>query len=84
MHRTFLFIPLLSITCHLATAWSGLGHCTVGYLAETFFTDAASSMVNDLLRNDDGDDICDVATWADKVKFTHAFEGTDVWHFIGM
>lgn len=80
MHALPLFLLFTSL--HHVSAWSGLGHCTVGYVAEALFTDAAANLVNNLLQNDEGD-ICDAATWADRVRHTHEFAHTDVWHFIG-
>lgn len=84
---------LLSLTWfHHVTAWSGLGHCTVGYVAQALFTDAAANLVNDLLQNNDqfkiceadadNCDICDAATWADRVRRTHEYAFTAGWHFI--
>jgi hypothetical protein len=80
----FLPLVLISLTYFRhVSAWSGLGHCTVGYIAEALFTDAASNLVNDILQPNDKFDICDAATWADKVRETAEFAHTASWHFIG-
>jgi hypothetical protein len=83
MHPIPVLLLILSYF-RQASAWSGLGHCTVGYVAKALFTDAASNLVNDLLQPNDEFDICDAATWADKVRHTHEFAHTASWHFIGM
>jgi S1/P1 Nuclease len=60
-----------------------LGHRTVGYLAQKYFTDAASQLVNSLLVDDSGNevDISDGAIWADRQKEHMHFTGN--WHYIG-
>jgi hypothetical protein len=65
------------------SGWGDLGHRTVGYLAQTYFTDAASQLVNSLLvdDSDNGFDISDAAIWADRQKEHMPF--TRNWHFIG-
>jgi hypothetical protein len=53
----------------------------VGYLAEKYFTDGASQLVQQLLSNDKGYDISDAALFADKIRFGRPT--TAGWHFIG-
>lgn len=74
----FLLLAFLEpISC-----WGGLGHRTVAYLAEKYFTDGAVHFVNDLLENDQGFDISDAALFADKIR--HRRPWTAQWHFIGV
>jgi hypothetical protein len=63
------------------SCWGTLGHRTVGYLAEKYFTADASQLVQQLLKNDKGYDISDAALFADKVKFRR--RATAPWHYIG-
>jgi hypothetical protein len=58
-----------------------LGGRTVGYLAEKYFTDDTSRLVQQLLSNDRGHDISDAALFADKIRFRRP--ATAGWHFIG-
>ena len=62
-------------------AWGGLGHRTVGYLAEHYFTEDASQLVKDLIKPSDSFDISDAAIWADGIRQRQHF--TEGWHFIG-
>lgn len=62
--------------------WGDVGHRTVGYLAEKYFTDQAAQWVSTVLQNDQGYDISDAAVWADAIK--HGRPYTAVWHYIGM
>lgn len=81
------FVPLLLLSLSYfrqASAWSGLGHCTVGYVAQALFTDAATNLVNELLQPNDDFDICNAAEWADTIKHTSQWAHTASWHFIGM
>ncbi|KAK3670413.1 hypothetical protein LTR78_009653 [Recurvomyces mirabilis] len=78
----------LTITATLATlavapltsAWGDLGHRTVGYLAQHYFTDAASQLVQAILQPTDTFDISDGAVWPDKVRRRREY--TAGWHFI--
>jgi hypothetical protein len=62
-------------------AWGGLGHRTVGYLAEHYFTEDASQLVKDLIKPSDSFDISDAAIWADGIRQRQHY--TEGWHFIG-
>lgn len=62
--------------------WGDVGHRTVGYLAQKYFTDQASQWVSSLLSNENGWDISDAATWADAVKHKRPYSA--VWHYIGI
>jgi hypothetical protein len=61
--------------------WGDVGHRTVGYLAQHYFTSQASQWVNTLLSNENGWDISDAATWADVVKRKRPYSAG--WHYIG-
>jgi hypothetical protein len=62
-------------------AWGGLGHRTVGYLAEHYFTEDAAQLVKDLIKPTDSFDISDAAIWADGIRQRQHY--TEGWHFIG-
>ena len=64
-----------------AACWGGLGHRTVGYLAQQFFTDDAAQLIKDLIKPTDSFDISDAAVWADGVRYR--MHWTEGWHFIG-
>ena len=64
-----------------ALSWGGLGHRTVGYLAQKHLTDEATIMVAKLLKNNKGYDISDAATWADAVRYR--YPESRQWHYIG-
>lgn len=62
-------------------SWGGLGHRTVGYLAQKHLTDDAAIMVAKLLKNNKGYDISDATTWADAVRYR--YPESRKWHYIG-
>ena len=64
------------------SCWGDLGHRTVAYLAEKYFTADGSKFVNTQLANDQGFDVSDAAVFADKIK--HSRPNTAVWHYIGL
>ena len=64
-----------------ALSWGGLGHRTVGYLAQKHLTDDAAIMVASLLKNDRGYDVSDACTWADAVRYR--YPESRQWHYIG-
>jgi hypothetical protein len=64
-----------------AIGWGDVGHRTVGYLAEKYFTDEAAQWANNLLANNNGWDISDAAVFADQVKHKRPY--TAGWHYIG-
>jgi hypothetical protein len=61
-------IAALTLATPVVVAWGGLGHRTVGYLAEKHLTDEAKSLFDTLLANDEGYDYSDAAVWADAIK----------------
>ena len=78
---TLLLLAFLGLSSYfqLATCWGTLGHRTIAYLAQRYFTAETTTYVNDLLN---GEDIADAALWADEIKRTPAGAGTAGWHFI--
>lgn len=62
-----------------AAAWGNIGHRTVAYLAEKYLTPGATTYVSALLGDTD---ISDAALWADRIKRSHEFHGSDKWHYI--
>ena len=76
-----IFFVILLAAVQPISCWGSLGHRTVGYLAEKYFTDEASQLVQELLKNERGFDISDASLFADKIKFRRP--ATKVWHYIG-
>lgn len=84
MHLTALLPLPLSLLLVLpfipaATAWGGLGHRTVAYLASMYFTTESNHFTNTLLNNQD---ISTAALFADKVRHMPQFAYSANWHFI--
>ena len=77
-----LFVLLLSLLSLVqqATCWGALGHRTVAYLAQKYFTSEANVLVNNLLK---GEDISDAALWPDEVRRSRGYSFTAEWHYIG-
>ncbi|KAK3310847.1 phospholipase C/P1 nuclease domain-containing protein, partial [Chaetomium strumarium] len=61
---------------------AGFGHISVGYLASNFVSPTTTSYFQSLLRNDTGDYLAGVATWADSVRYTKWGRFTSDFHFI--
>lgn len=66
---------------HLAACWGSLGHRTVGYLAQHYFTDAAAQLFEGLIDPSEHFDVSDAAVWADRIRWRRHYTGG--WHFIG-
>jgi hypothetical protein len=80
MMHSFTSLALLALAGDVA-CWGGLGHRTVGYLAEHYFTEDAAQFVKDLIKPTDSFDISDAAIWADGIRQRQHF--TEGWHFSG-
>lgn len=80
MLHSFTSIALLAFVGDVA-CWGGLGHRTVGYLAEHYFTEDAVQLVKDLIKPTESFDISDAAIWADGIRQRQHW--TEGWHFIG-
>jgi hypothetical protein len=80
MLHSFTSLTLLAFAGNVA-CWGGLGHRTVGYLAEHYFTEDAAQFVKDLIKPTGSFDISDAAIWADGIRQRQHF--TEGWHFIG-
>ncbi|KNG80367.1 hypothetical protein ANOM_011496 [Aspergillus nomiae NRRL 13137] len=67
-----LLLPFLIFIYSLqpAACWGDLGHRTVAYLAQKYFSNEAKQLVDDLLPGNNGQDISDAAVWADKMLRT--------------
>lgn len=59
--------------------WGTLGHRTVAYLAQRYFSRETETYVNNLLEDED---ISDAALWADIIRHTPLGAGTAGWHYI--
>jgi hypothetical protein len=81
-------VPILSVgflflsVYQPVASWGDVGHRTVAYLAERFFTEQGAQLANDLLTNNQGFDISDASVWADTVKRKRPY--TRPWHYIGL
>lgn len=78
---TLLLLSWLTLGFYirLAACWGTLGHRTVAYLAQQYFSSETGTYVNDLLE---GEDISDAALWADIIRHTPLGAGTAGWHYI--
>jgi hypothetical protein len=74
-----VFLSLFTLQLPAVLAWGNIGHRTVAYLAEKYLSAGATTYVSSLLGDTD---ISDAAVWADQVKRTPEFHGSDKWHYI--
>lgn len=64
-------------------AYGGVGHRTIGYLAEKWLTPKAAQVFGELLANDRGFDFSDAAVWADIVRDQDKLTwDTSHWHYV--
>jgi hypothetical protein len=83
MRAPILSVGFLFLSVYQPVAsWGDVGHRTVAYLAERFFTEQGAQLANDLLTNNQGFDISDASVWADTVKRKRPY--TRPWHYIGL
>lgn len=77
----FLCAVLLSLTsfCSVAQAWGTVGHDTVALIATSYLSDLAVDYFADIL---DGDELVDIATWADSYRYTAAGAWSAGMHYI--
>lgn len=61
---------------------AGFGHITIAYIASNFVQPQTQHYFQSLLRNDTGDYLANVATWADSIRYTKWGHYTGVYHFI--
>jgi len=67
----------------LSEAYGGVGHRTIGYLAEKWLTPAATRIFSDILANDRGYDFSDAAVWADKARDQDWLSwDSGPWHYV--
>ena len=78
---TFFVLAWLTLASliQFAACWGTLGHRTVAYLAQRYFSSGTEIYVNNLLENQD---ISDAAIWADIIRRTPIGAGTAGWHYI--
>jgi hypothetical protein len=71
---------LLSIVSLISyvSAWGSDGHKLTASIAQQFLSSDALSMVNSII----GADLSTVATWADEVKHTAAYEWSGILHYV--
>ena len=79
--RFLLFYSTLLAILQPILCWGDLGHRTVAYLGQKYFTEEASQFTDTLLANNNSWDISDASTWADVVKRRRPETGQ--WHWIG-
>ncbi|KIW87963.1 uncharacterized protein Z519_11548 [Cladophialophora bantiana CBS 173.52] len=77
--KTFLFLLCLASR---VLSWGELGHRTVGYLAQMYFSSEAESLFDELVRPTESFDISDGAVWADDRKVQGRMAWSKAWHFI--
>ncbi|CEL08656.1 hypothetical protein ASPCAL11803 [Aspergillus calidoustus] len=81
MRAPILSVGFLFLSVYQPVAsWGDVGHRTVAYLAERFFTEQGAQLANDLLTNNQDFDISDASVWADTVKRKRPY--TRPWHYI--
>lgn len=80
MIHSITITALFALTGQVA-CWGGLGHRTVGYLAQKYLTEDAVKLFDDLIKPTDSFDISDAAVWADGIRHNRGY--TEGWHFIG-
>jgi len=68
MHLTLLCSLMALAMAQTVVGWGDVGHRTVGYQAQRYFTDEADQWAEGMLANDNGWDISDAAVFADTVK----------------
>lgn len=73
-------LAVLTLASQVA-CWGGLGHRTVGYLAQKRFTKEGAELFETLIRPTTSFDISDAAVWADSIRHNRGY--TEGWHFIG-
>lgn len=77
--RAFTTVALLAFASE-TIAWGGLGHRTVGYLAQKYFNENAVAYFEKVINPSNAFDISDAAVWADSVRYRRPY--TSGWHFI--
>jgi hypothetical protein len=74
-----LFIGLFIAISAALISWGGVGHKTIGTIAENHLTPAAKAGIRNLI----GDTaIADIASWADQARSTPAYKYTGPWHYL--
>lgn len=72
---------LIALTSHVLD-WGELGHRTVGYLAQMYFTAEAEHLFSDLIIPTEAFDISDGAVWADNFSVQSRYPWSKPLHFI--
>ncbi|KAI8929686.1 S1/P1 nuclease-domain-containing protein [Entophlyctis helioformis] len=80
-----MFAPIAALALAAASApavsaWGGVGHWTVGYVAMNFLDDNAKAVVADLLKPTET--LAYVSVWADIVRNSAAFSFSREYHFV--
>ncbi|OAL37675.1 hypothetical protein AYO20_03182 [Fonsecaea nubica] len=75
---------LLILLCLASKAfsWGELGHRTVGYLAQMYFTSEAENLFDELVHPTESFDISDGAVWADDWATQTRMPWSKPWHYI--
>ncbi|KAH0848690.1 hypothetical protein FOPE_02598 [Fonsecaea pedrosoi] len=75
---------LLILLCLASKAfsWGELGHRTVGYLAQMYFTPEAENLFDELVHPTESFDISDGAVWADDWATQTRMPWSKPWHYI--
>ncbi|KAK4465125.1 S1/P1 nuclease [Cladorrhinum samala] len=75
-------IPFFLAIISPAACWDPLGHQTVGFLAQKYFTTQANETISSLIGLNSEFDIGDAAAWADTVRDKDGLPWSKNWHFI--
>jgi hypothetical protein len=73
-----LFLPVLIAVALTIVSWGGVGHRTVGLIAENHLNAKAKAVVTALLGSQS---MADVSSWADQVRNQPEFRFTTEWHY---
>lgn len=78
----YLTVVVVLLNRTLTSIHTGFGHITIAYVASNFVQPQTQTYFQTLLRNDTGDYLANVATWADSIRYTKWGHYTGVYHFI--
>lgn len=73
---------LVLFLANQAFAWGEIGHRTVGYLAQMYFTSEGENLFNELVEPTEAFDISDGAIWADGFGVKQRMPWSKAWHYI--
>jgi hypothetical protein len=75
-------LALLGTTVPVTSAWGGLGHQTVAFVATNFVNTKTSTFFQKILNDTTPHYLANVATWADSYRYTTEGRFSASFHFI--